>query len=90
MLFFVTIKEVNAINSATTTTNKSVARDLGERENHGAKIRVHVLDCSEDGHVKGSNRDVIIVERCMSKTGYNGCKLCSKKGKECSKSKKDV
>ena len=26
----------------------------------------------------------------MSKTGYNGCKLCSKKGKECSKSKKDV
>ena len=63
VLFFVMIKEVNDINSATATTNKRVTRNLGERENHGAKIRVHVLDCSEDGHVKGSNRDVIIVER---------------------------
>jgi len=73
------------------------ARNLGElirkeagRENHGAKIRVHILNCSEDGYMKELYGDTIIVERCISKTGYNGYKLYSKKGKECSKSKKDL
>ena len=63
MLFFVVIKEVNEVNSATATTNESVVRNLGERENHAAKIRVYVLNCSEDGHMKGSCGIAIIVER---------------------------
>ena len=60
------------------------------KEITSAKIRVHVLNRSQDGFQKEIYGDAIIVERCISKTGYNGYKLYNAEGKECSKSKKDL
>uniref|UniRef100_A0A7S4NJE4 Rad50/SbcC-type AAA domain-containing protein n=1 Tax=Odontella aurita TaxID=265563 RepID=A0A7S4NJE4_9STRA len=67
-----------------------VRKEAGENCS-GAKVRVTLLNCGEDGYRREIYGDKITVERSISlRGGYNGYKLLDEEGKERSRVKKDL
>jgi len=69
---------------------KDLIRKEAGQDVQGAKIRVEILNEGSDGYRRDVYGDRIVVERCISRSGYNGYKLLGADMKEKSRLRKDL